>query len=246
MARSIRTSPIRNWFSSNSPTDRTRRFPRWSMSSTFDGFRRSVSRYRMTSWKSCGCRTLLVERGLQAELRVQLQPPHPRKVVLLRVEEHALEQRPRAVEGGRIAGPQPPVDLDQRLLVRLDRVLPQRGRQHRADLVPLREEDLDGAHFLLLSHRHDARRDLVVRFEDDLAGLRIDDVGHREGPVQLVGNLQLDGRDAGPVQRLDAGPCQLACRPGPAPREPLAPRRPPRRAGRPGCRSLPRRASTRR
>ena len=33
IARSMRVRPTRNWFSSSSPTDRTRRFPRWSMSS---------------------------------------------------------------------------------------------------------------------------------------------------------------------------------------------------------------------
>ena len=33
IARSIRTRPIRNWFSRSSPTQRTRRFPRLSMSS---------------------------------------------------------------------------------------------------------------------------------------------------------------------------------------------------------------------
>src|SRR5919201_332838 len=33
MIRSIRISPIRNWFCSSSPTARTRRLPRWSMSS---------------------------------------------------------------------------------------------------------------------------------------------------------------------------------------------------------------------
>ena len=33
IARSIRTRPIRNWFSRSSPTQRTRRLPRLSMSS---------------------------------------------------------------------------------------------------------------------------------------------------------------------------------------------------------------------
>ena len=32
-ARSMRVRPTRNWFSSSSPTERTRRLPRWSMSS---------------------------------------------------------------------------------------------------------------------------------------------------------------------------------------------------------------------
>ena len=86
---------------------------------------------------------LLVERRRQLELGVELQPADPREVVLLRVEEHVLEQRARALERRRIAGPQAPVDLDQRLLVRADRILPQRRREHRADLVLLGEEDLD-------------------------------------------------------------------------------------------------------
>ena len=34
MARSMRTRPMRYWFSISSPTARTRRLPRWSMSST--------------------------------------------------------------------------------------------------------------------------------------------------------------------------------------------------------------------
>ena len=33
MARSMRTRPMRYWFSTSSPTARTRRLPRWSMSS---------------------------------------------------------------------------------------------------------------------------------------------------------------------------------------------------------------------
>ena len=32
-ARSMRVRPTRNWFSRSSPTERTRRLPRWSMSS---------------------------------------------------------------------------------------------------------------------------------------------------------------------------------------------------------------------
>ena len=128
-----------------------------------------------------------VERRIEAELRVQLQAPHPREVVLLRVEEQALEERARAVQGRRIAGAQPPIDLDQRLLLRLDRVLLQGGRQHRTNLVQLGEEHLDGPDLLLLRHRHDARRDLLVGLEDHLAGLGVHDVGHRKGAGELLG-----------------------------------------------------------
>ena len=86
---------------------------------------------------------LLVERRVQPELGVQLEPADAREVVLLRVEEHVLEQRPRAVERRRIAGPQAAVDLDQRFFVRVDRILLQRLADDRPDLVLLGEEDLD-------------------------------------------------------------------------------------------------------
>jgi len=51
-ARSMRVRPTRNWFSSNSPTDRTRRLPRWSMSSVAFVPRRTSIRCRMTEMMS--------------------------------------------------------------------------------------------------------------------------------------------------------------------------------------------------
>ena len=61
MARSMRTRPMRYWFSSSSPTARTRRLPRWSMSSmsrSFEPFFRSM-RKRTTSRTSRLVRTWL-------------------------------------------------------------------------------------------------------------------------------------------------------------------------------------------
>ncbi len=59
MARSTRTSPMRNWFSMSSPTVRTRRFPRLSMSSASPvPFFRSM-RYRMTRRMSSCVKTVL-------------------------------------------------------------------------------------------------------------------------------------------------------------------------------------------
>ena len=143
---------------------------------------------------------LLVERRLQLQLGVQLQAAHAREVVLLRVEEHVLEQRPAAVERRRIAGPQAPVDLDERLFVRLDRVLPQRRRDDGAHLVALREEDLDLVDLLLLRDRQHARRQLFVGLEQHLAGGRVDDVGGRKRAFQRVVD-DLDGLDVGLPQR---------------------------------------------
>ncbi len=52
IARSMRTRPMRNWFSSSSPTARTRRLPRLSMSSTRPTSFCRRSRYSMTRKKS--------------------------------------------------------------------------------------------------------------------------------------------------------------------------------------------------
>jgi hypothetical protein len=154
---------------------------------------------------------LLVERGVQPELRVELQPADPREVVLLRVEEHVLEERPRAVECRRIPRTKAPVDLDERLLVGVDRVLLQRGRQHRPDLVALREEDLERLDVLFLRHRDDARLDRLVGLEDHLTRRRIDHVGGRERALELgVGDL--DGRHARLLEGGERGRGDLAAR----------------------------------
>ena len=138
---------------------------------------------------------LLVERRVQLQLGVQLQPADPREVVLLRVEEHVLEERPRAVERRGITRPQPAVDLDQRLFVRVDRILLERGRQHRANFVLLGEEDLDPLDVLLLRHRDDARLERLVGLEDHFAGRRVDHVGGGVRPLELrIGHF--DGLDA--------------------------------------------------
>src|SRR5262249_52246308 len=137
---------------------------------------------------------LLGERARQPELGVQLQAAHPREVVLLRVEEHALEQVAGGLQGRRVPGPHAAVDLDQGLLGGLDRVLLDRQRQHGADLVPLRGEELEGAHLALrvLHHRQRAGRQPLVALEDHLAAAGVDDVGDRVGALQVgLGDLHL-------------------------------------------------------
>ena len=84
--------------------------------------------------------------------------------------------------------------------MRVDRILLQRRRQHVADFVLLGEEDLDLLDVLLLRHRDDPRLERLVGLEDDLAGLRVDDVAGGEGALELgVGDL--DRRHAGLFQR---------------------------------------------
>ena len=86
----------------------------------------------------------LIQREAGPQLRVHLEAADARQVVAVRVEEHAVEQRPGALERRRIARPQAPVDLDQRLLGRLHGVLAQRVGQDGGDLRLEREEHLEG------------------------------------------------------------------------------------------------------
>ena len=88
----------------------------------------------------------LVERrgvGLVVQLDIELHAAHAREIVLARVEEHALEELRGGIERGRIAGAQLAVDLDERFVLRLHRILPDGGGNHRADVVALREEDFE-------------------------------------------------------------------------------------------------------
>ena len=61
--------------------------------------------------------------GLVVQLDVELHAAHARKIVLARVEEHALEKLGGGIERGRIARTQLAVDLDQRFVLGLDRCL---------------------------------------------------------------------------------------------------------------------------
>ena len=68
----------------------------------------------------------LVERrfvDLVVQLDVELHAAHARKVVLARVEEHALEELGGGVERRRIAGTQLAVNLEQRVVLALHRIL---------------------------------------------------------------------------------------------------------------------------
>ena len=75
------------------------------------------------------------ERGglvvrIEAQLLVDLVAADLRQVVALRVEEQALEERPGGVDGGRLAGAEALVQLDERLFLRSGRVAVERAQHH--------------------------------------------------------------------------------------------------------------------
>ena len=85
---------MRNWFSSSSPTARTRRLPRWSMSSTDADVLAQLQQVADRRDEVRRIQRAVVERRFQAQLDVELQAAHAAEIVLARIEEHSVEQMP--------------------------------------------------------------------------------------------------------------------------------------------------------
>src|ERR1043166_9324617 len=118
MARSMRTRPIRNWFSSSSPTARTRRLPRWSMSSTTPMLLRSFSKYLIAATKSGESSVRLSSGVSRPSLMLKFRRP-TRLKSYLRASKNMPRNRLVAVSSVGGAG------------------------KHHADVVALREEHVD-------------------------------------------------------------------------------------------------------
>src|ERR1017187_1769857 len=137
-----------------------------------------------------GIERALVERrgvGTVIQLDVELHAPDARKIVLARVEEHALEQLGRRIHRRRIAGTQLAVNFDQRVALVLHGVLADGGRNHAADVVALREENfelVDAGFDQLAQHR---RRQFAVGVDHDFAGGHIHHVGDHVRAFDIVG-----------------------------------------------------------
>ena len=121
---------------------------------------------------------LLVDRHLGVELDVELEAADAREVVALGVEEHAVEERPGALQRRRVARAHAAVDLDQRLacefvVVSLASVFDER----RADQLPVGEEDLDRRRAAVVEPLLDVLGHQLVGLEQHLAGVEVDDVG---------------------------------------------------------------------
>ena len=119
---------------------------------------------------------------LVVQLDVELHAAHAREIVLARVEEHALEQLRGGIERRRIAGPQLAVDFEQRVALRLHRVLPQRHRDDVAGIVALGEEDLE-ARDIVVDQLVDVGQ-FLVGLHQHFAGRHVDHVGRDVGALR--------------------------------------------------------------
>ncbi len=198
MARSMRTRPMRNWFSSSSPTARTRRLPRWSMSSTTPMFLRSLKQILDRRNEVRRIERAVVERRVQAHFDVELQAADTAEIVLARIEEHAAEKVRGRLERRGVAGTQLAVDFDERFLGGADGILIEGAREHHADVVALREEHVDFRDAAFGKGLPEVRGQRLVGFQQHFAGLAVDDVGDAVCALEVgkrgahLGNLGFD------------------------------------------------------
>ena len=111
---------MRNWFSSSSPTARTRRLPK-----VIDVVHRANTAAQFQQVLNRVDEVLLVEHALVergrirvvVQLDVELHAADAREIILARIEEHAMEQLSGRIQRRRIAGTQFAVDLEQRVVL---------------------------------------------------------------------------------------------------------------------------------
>ena len=128
--------------------------------------------------------------GVRFQLDVELEPADAREVVLLRVEEHPLEEVLGRLVGRRVAGTEAAVDLENRFVLRLVRVLADRVDENVAGKVPVGEEELDFLDAALLQRLDSVRAELLARLEQDFTRREVDDVREE---ARLLDRAVVDG-----------------------------------------------------
>ena len=150
---------------------------------------------------------------LTAHPAVELHPADRRQVVAVRGEEQVVEQALRRVLRGRLARAHHPIDLDQGLDLAAGRVDPQRVRHVRTAVEVVRVDRLHRLHAEAPQGLERLLGDLVVRVDDHLTGLAVDDVPGDHAPHEIaVGQVEhvdpdllhgLDVPGGHPAARLD-------------------------------------------
>src|SRR5713101_3273758 len=151
----------------------------------------------------------LLERLVDGELVVQLEPADLGQVVALGVEEQVDEEVGGRLQRGRIARAQAAVDLHDRLFRRGDLVGHQRVAQERPDVQVVDEEHLELVDAALAQLLDLLLGDLLVALQQDLAGVLVHHVAGADLGDQL---LDVEGQRANLrlLQLLDRPAGELA------------------------------------
>jgi len=130
----------------------------------------------------------LLERNVgEAELQVELEAADFREVVMIRAEEEIVEKLGGHLEGGGIAGAQPPIDLDEGVFAGVHLVQEQGVAKGRTDVLPLDVQQFDGLHLPPDEISDHLLGDGVVAFRNDLAGAEVDHILGQDPPDEFAG-----------------------------------------------------------
>ena len=121
------------------------------------------------------------------ELDVELHPADTGKIILPRVEEHAIEKLGGRVDGGRIARAQLAVDFEQRFVLQLHGIFLESAREDVANFVAFREEEFKTLDASLDKPTDRGGREFFIGFEDDFARRHINDVGEGVSTFKVIG-----------------------------------------------------------
>ena len=152
----------------------------------------------MAATKSAASSVRVLSGVSRPNLMLNFKRPTRLKSYLRGSKNMPLNKRRGRFERRRIAGAQFPVDFDQRLAGRLDRVLVERARKHHADVVAIGEKDIDAGDARFGERSPDFGGQRLVGFEQDFSGLPVHEIGDGVGALEIRdgnvrgGNLGLD------------------------------------------------------
>ena len=118
----------------------------------------------------------LLQRHVDLELMIQLQAPDLGEVIALGIEEQVVEEGGRGLRRRRIAGAQPPINLDDRVFGRVELVRRKRHPERSATGLIFGEEHFDLLDPVLLELLDRLFGQLLVGLQQDFAGVGIDHI----------------------------------------------------------------------
>src|ERR1700730_3278649 len=144
----------------------------------------------------------VVERRVQTHLDVELQAAHTAEIVFARIEKHSAAKIGGRFERRGVAWTQLAINLDQSFFRGADGVLVQSTGKDQSDVVALREENIHFSDAGFGKRLPEVSGQRLVGFEQDFAGLAIDDVGDAVSAFE-IGERRANLRNFGLDQFLE-------------------------------------------
>ena len=125
-------------------------------------------------------------RNIQPELVIHLRTPHIGEIIAIRFKKEAVEEFVRGLRRWRIARSESPVDLDDRVLRRLDPVHQERIPNGGILAIFIDMNEPEGGNPLVPKKLQPFRRQLLVTPDQDFAGLGIEYIGREDSADDIL------------------------------------------------------------